>query len=87
MRCLNYLKVVYYEEYFDDIYTQCISLRTLTFRKKQTGDEIKKFEKMIESVKQNQIPRTSPLNIVLEGVDIKTVVKAMKRFEQDSNVG
>ncbi len=84
MRCLNYLTV----DYFDDIYTQYISLRTLTFGKKEHVDEFKEFEKMIELVKQNQIPRTSPLNIVFEReVAIMSAVKEMKRLEQDSNVG
>ena len=84
MRCLNYLTV----GYFDDIYTQYISLRTLHLEKEHSAGEFKEFEKMIESVKQNQIPRTSPLNIVFEPpVVIMSAVKEMKRLEQDSNFG
>ncbi len=88
MRCLNYLTVRYYKESFDDIYTQCITLRKLTFGHQYGDDEFNEFEKMIELVKQNQIPRTSPLNIVFEPpVVIMSAVKEMKRLEQDSNVG
>jgi hypothetical protein len=50
MRCLNYLTVWYYKECFDDIYTQCISLRKLTF---SGVDQFNEFEKMIELVKQS----------------------------------
>ena len=85
MRCLNYLTVRYYKECFDDIYTQCISLRKLTF---SGVDQFNEFEKMIELVKQNQIPRTSPLTIVMEQkVVIMTIVKEMKKLEQDINFG
>ena len=88
MRCLNYLTVRYYKECFDDIYTQCISLRKLTFGDQDGDDEFNEFEKMIDLVKQNQIPRTSPLNIVFEReLAIMSAVKEMKRLEQDSNVG
>ncbi len=81
MRCLNYLDVLHLKECFDDIYTQCISLRILTFRKIYGDDKFKKIENMIESVKLNQIPRTSPLTLMLKEVDIETAVKAINKFD------
>ncbi len=87
MKWLNYLTVRYHEICFDDIYTQCISLRTLIFANVFGVDHFNKFGKMIELVKQSQIPRSSPLTIVFVSVNIKTAVKAMKKVQQDGVVG
>jgi hypothetical protein len=48
---------------------------------------MKNIEKIIESVKNNLIQRSSPLNLLLEGkTNIKTAARVLKRLEQERDV-
>jgi hypothetical protein len=41
---------------------------------------------MIESIKSGIIKRDFPLTLALDGLNIKTVVKVMKRLEEEREV-
>jgi hypothetical protein len=47
---------------------------------------VEDFERMIESAKSGIIERDFPLTLVLDRLNIKTVVKVMKRLEEEREV-
>jgi hypothetical protein len=74
-------------EYLDYIYAQCRSLHTLKLYCYHKDDIIvEDFERMIESAKSGMIKRDFPLTLVLDRLNIKTVVKVMKRLEEEREV-
>ena len=88
MKSLTSLTLSGYDiEYLDYIYTQCKSLRSLKFDCFELDNIlVEKFERMIESIKLGLIERDFPLTLVLDRLNIKTVVKVMKRLEEEREV-